>query len=62
MSKQINYKTASISEIAQHFLISSRQVVSFARCYYKDDPTMHEKITDAYKEYVIAKIDRVEHV
>lgn len=55
---QLNYKKASVEEIAEHFLASSRQVVSYARCYYKGDIEMSEKINAAYKLYVLAKIDR----
>jgi metal-dependent HD superfamily phosphatase/phosphodiesterase len=58
MAQQFNYKEASAEEIAQHFLVSSRQVVSHARRYYRDDAGMHSKITQAYKLYVLAKIDK----
>jgi hypothetical protein len=57
MAQQFNYKEASAEEIAKHFLSSSRQVVSHTRRYYKDDVDMHDKITQAYKLYVMAKID-----
>jgi hypothetical protein len=55
MTKQFNYKIASVQDIANHFLNSSRQVVSHARGYYKDDKDMHLKITEAYKIYVLTK-------
>lgn len=58
MTQQFNYKEASAEEIANHFLLSSRQVVSNARKRYKNDASMHDKITRAYKLYVLAKIDR----
>lgn len=54
---QFNYKEASAEEIARHFLVSSRQVVSHTRRYYKDSAEMHNKIMQAYKLYVLYKID-----
>lgn len=58
MPKQFSYQNASVEQIAHHFLASSRQVVSFARNYYKDDIDMWPIINEAYKMYVIMKIDR----
>lgn len=57
MTKQFNYKKATAEDIAAHFLASSRQVISHARNYYKDDKEMWDKVNQGYKLYVLAKID-----
>jgi hypothetical protein len=53
----INYQTASLEEVAQHYKTASRQAVYEARKQYRDNPDVLMKLERAF---IMAKIARLQ--
>lgn len=56
MTTKFDYQSASVEEIVEQFLTSSKQSIHNVRKYYKQDLPMTDKLSYAYKLFRIAKI------
>lgn len=55
--KNFSYRTATVQDVVQHFMNSTKQSISTSRRNWKNDPVVGPIVEEAYRLYKFAVLE-----